>query len=287
MDSTTSSAPSTGLGHSPPPGDEYNTSRGSSASTRRRRPRGIRDLFSRPQDEIQEQPFDVTFLYPDVNPYSDRHSTCSAPDDLEHHHVRSLSQPGSSSFMESTLGIHDTPLTGIPRSPTYPPSTGGQRHGSRRMRDREFEDEEDFHLFAQATAGLGPDQAFRLAYSPPTSTTPQRAARTRLPQLSRPTTSGDRMPSDEGTPTTVYALHQLPQMPEGRRQSQRERLQHSNSNLDLWLQLPSSLVEGTDVSSVDDFDDELPDYAESQARHKRIQEQKQQGEHKNCSDVGS
>ncbi|KAK3706115.1 hypothetical protein LTR37_012942 [Vermiconidia calcicola] len=66
----------------------------------------------------------------------------------------------------------------------------------------------------------------------------------------------------------------LAQMPEGRHGVQRERLHTSHSGLDLWLEPPRLGDEISDVSPEDEHDDELPDYAESQAQaqaHQRVE----------------
>ena len=246
-------------------------SKASSTSKRRRRPRGLRNLLSRPQDEIHgdethQQNVDVTLLYPQMSPYADRRSIYSAPDELEHYDARSFSQPNSPGHMNSAQRSGEPPQISIPRTPTYPPSGRRRNNSSHGVADAGFEDEEEFRLFAQATAGLGPEQVFRHAATFSASSSYQRGSPPDPVPLARAATTGNLVSPVQETPTTMYALQQLPQMPESHGSLHRERLQTSTSGLDLWLQNASATADVSDLSPTEDFDDELPDYAESQAQ---------------------
>lgn len=215
-------------------------------------------------------------LYPQLSPYDpNRMSTYSAPEQLEHTFPRSVSQPNSPGFAPDWSALPSrtdgpTSPVGIPRSPTYPPA------GRRRMRsaagpgDAAFDDEQDFRLFVEATAGLPPD----LGFSPTqTSQSPlRRAATTQSAGPSGRRQSEIASPTAE-TPTTMLALQHLAAIPQAnqtyrpqrtpqaippqpqqhhapstaqlrpqatRTASQRDRLAASAAGLDLWLPSPIS-----------------------------------------------
>lgn len=250
--------------------------------TQRRR-RNLREFFSREKPLAPRPQVDASLLYPELSPYLDTgrlssYSTYSAPDELERHHVRSTSHtsdlgnllPPRSDFPQQSISV--------PRSPTYPPAGRGRMNSATGVGDEAFEDEAQFRLFVEATAGLGPEQVFRhpndsLSPLSPLSSSPRRTQSERI--LSHQSPARDLVSPLSDTPTTRFALSQLAQMPEASLQPVREPLAPSHSGLDLWLQ-PSSLeTEDTGISSMEeieaDFDDELPDYAESQAQAQRHQ----------------
>lgn len=249
--------------------DEIQTAQAGSEARRRRRPRGLREIFTRNPTEAQEQPANIPMLYPQLSPYDDRMSTYSAPEDLERYHVRSMVQAESPSYPTASNRNLEPPQMGIPRSPTYPPASRRRGHSSAGADDHGFTDEEEFHLFVQATAGLGPDTAFRHSHPfSPTETTRWREEN-HIPILNRPATTGDIVSPLGETPSTMYAYQQLPQMPERYQHSlpRRERFETSTPGLDLWLNNPPAVVtELEEISPIEEFDDELPDYAESQAQ---------------------
>lgn len=242
-----------------------------SSSKQQRRPGGFRQFFVRPSQEARERPYNATLLHPDTSLQNNRLSTYSAPDELEHYHARALSDIQSLEYGDPLDGT-DGPLpTFIPRSPTYPPSTGHRSHSSRVVGDTNFVDEQEFCLFAQATAGLGPEQAFRQTQVISSPDSARLRTQPASAPLHRSATTGHLVSPVNETPTTMYALHQLPQMPERRHYSHRERLGTSTPALDPWLQHPPSNVDILDTASEEDFDDELPDYAESQAQAQAYQ----------------
>jgi hypothetical protein len=256
----------------PETSDEIQTAQAGSEARRRRQGRGLRNLTTRNQSTAQEQSVDAAMLYPQMNPYTDRtstYSTYSAPEILEHYHVPSIVRVEPPSYPTSSNRHLDLPPTSIPRSPTYPPATRRRGNSTAGGDDNAFTDEEEFHLFVQATAGLGPDVAFR--HSHPMSPTDRWRAENDIPVPNRPATTGDigEVVSPLGdTPTAVYGLAQLPQMPERHQHSlpRRERAESVTPGLNQWLNNPAAaLTEFEDISPVDDRDDELPDYAQSQA----------------------
>ena len=256
----------------PQTNEEIQTAQAGSEARRRRQGRGLRNVFTRNQNAAQDQSVDVERLYPQMNPYADRtstYSTYSAPEILEHYHIPSMVQVEPPSYPTSPSRHLDLPPTSIPRSPTYPPATRRRGNSAAGGDDNAFTDEEEFHLFVQATAGLGPDVAFR--HSHPMSPTERWRAENDIPMLNRSATTGDigEVVSPLGeTPTAVYGLAQLPQMPEWHQHSlpRRERAESVTPGLNQWLNNPAvGLMEFEEISPVDDRDDELPDYAQSQA----------------------
>ncbi|KAK3620769.1 hypothetical protein LTR56_023181 [Elasticomyces elasticus] len=168
---------------------------------------------------------------------------------------RAVSQPNSSSYFHQHFQESEPTFMQIPRSPTYPAVGRRQRHSASGMTDAAFQDKEDSRLFAAATAGLEPEGAFRQAASP-----------IRSQQATSP---------EEQTPTTVRAFQHLACMPTAFTSQFRSGLQASAGELDPWLQSPSRSM-FVDVDSDDELllDDELPDYAQSQAQaqqHQRVE----------------
>ena len=260
----------------PPPSSQAgpsNASRDPDRPKKRRAPR----IFRRQDtaESQQQQPFDVTMLYPQMSPYdSNRMSTYSAPEQLEHFPNRTISQPNSPGFAPSWSALpsrSDEPSpVGIPRSPTYPPAGRRRMHSTTGVGDAAFEDEQDFRLFVEATAGLPPDIGFSRAGQSPTQTSQSPIRRAATTQATR---SSIVSPIAE-TPSTMFALQQLASIPQAnqtyrpqrapqsssrrspphetqsststtrpratRSDSNRERLAASASGLDLWLPSPIS-----------------------------------------------
>ncbi|KAK3636933.1 hypothetical protein LTR56_012593 [Elasticomyces elasticus] len=213
----------------------------------REAPRGMPDVVDR---SSQERPArDTTLLYPEMSPYADRMPSDPARG------PRAVSQPSSPSYFQTRFQESEPPFMQIPRSPTYPPAGRRRMHSASGVTDAAFQDEEDFRLFAAATAGLGPEQAFRQPNSP-----------------IRSRSSPQPVSPEEQTPTTMRALQHLASMPLASTQQSRSRLQASAGGLDLWLQ-PPSRPRSPDEDSDDELppDDELPDYAQSQAQAQQHQ----------------
>ncbi|KAK0899194.1 hypothetical protein LTR02_009805 [Friedmanniomyces endolithicus] len=240
----------------------------------RRRPQALRNApppFSDfvAQSSMERRPRDPTHLYPGMSPYADRLPSASAPADIENV-ARSVSQPNSPSYFQQRFQESQPPFMHIPRSPTYPPAGRRRMHSASGVTDAAFADEEEFRLFVDATAGLGPEQAFRNAGSP--IRTRDRHSRS----TTRPSPPQQAGSPDEQTPTTLHALRQLVSLPLASTQHSRQRLQTSPSGLDPWLQPPSRPMSAGAVSHSDHDDDEnedemppddeLPDYAQSQAQ---------------------
>ena len=261
--------------HPPPPMDRisiHQTAQDSSDPRRRQRRKGFHGIFGRSADEGRGRQVDVSRLYPPSSPYEQsRLSTHSAPDELEHRHLHYVSQSSVPGYMVlSSPSPHDDPVPmSLPRTPTYPPSGRRRMHSATGVGDAALADEEEFRLFVEATAGLGPEQAHReppshhLAYS--AHGPPQQE----IPPTSRSHTTGDLVSPLGETPTTMFALQQIAQMPEISPRTQSEPRRTSFTDLDRWLQAPGTSMAIPDVSPVEDTpedDDELPDYAQSQAQ---------------------
>lgn len=296
------------------PGNSLSSAPRPGAPRTRRRPR---DLGEPTRQDDSEQRVDVSLLYPQLSPYDDRSSIHSAPDTLQH--VRSASQPSSPNYMQlqhSARSDEPHPLQ-IPRSPTYPPAGRRRMHSASGVQDAAFADEHEFRLFVEATAGLGPESAFRHPHSQSSSGSSQRqqsiehnSRRNERNGNGNARSPPARSASDhivspvEETPTTMWALQQLAQMPQASSQSaapRRQRLETSASGLDLWLQPPSAATSppvpgftlppapsstppparnftspvppdfGMYDEEPEPDDDELPDYASSQAQAQAAQ----------------
>jgi hypothetical protein len=246
----------------------------------RRRVHGLREFLSREKNETQPLPVDLNMLYPQMNPYGhsgrlSTSSTHSAPDELEHVRSRERSGSSASQYLPPPTS-NDLPLPmGVPRSPTYPPGGRGRMHSSAGLGDAAFDDEAEFRLFVEATAGLGPEQSFR--HSDPLSpvvASPRRTQSERTPLVHVQSPVRDMVSPLSDTPTTRLALQQLAQMPEASYHSQTptDLLEVSPSNLvDSWLQARTATPDILDVSPLEEEDDELPDYAESQAQAQQHQ----------------
>ena len=208
-----------------------------------------------------------------MNPYSDRFSTISAPDSLEYYHARSISEAEIGSFLTPS-NLEEPPTMSVPRSPTYPPGGAGRMRSATGVTDAAFADEEEFRLFVQATVGLGPEQQPREQLAEPSS----HLVPAPLFERSR-TEPAFQLPARhipdaalvspiENTPTTRHAFQHLAQMPVSPLPAQSERL--PMIDLDDWLSRSARAAGSTgDVSPIEEsfgFDDELPDYAESQAQ---------------------
>lgn len=234
------------------------------------RPRALRNLFSRNDLHEQGRNVDPALLYPQLSPYDGQASSLSAPDELEHF-PRSVSQPNTPSHWPPPE--HDDldvpPFALMPRSPTYPPATSSRLRNKVDVNDTTFTDEEEFSLFVQATAGIMPPD---MDHSMPRNirqSTVDEAGHLRSPE-------SDRLVSPmQETPTTMHALQQLAQLPHGSlSSSQRDaRIQQAPTRsrtadqaamagVDLWIEPPTPSYDEFDVSPIDD---ELPDYAASQA----------------------
>lgn len=162
-------------------------------------------------------------LYPQMSPYdSNRMSTYSAPEHLEHSQYASFSQPNTPAYPPTGWSAlpsrSDEPSpVGIPRSPTYPPAGRRRMHSAAGLGDAAFEDEQDFRLFVEATAGLPPDIG---GFSPSqqqqqqSQGSPRRRATTQGRQSSVPAVGVSEMSPVAETPTTMSALQQLASIPQ-------------------------------------------------------------------------
>lgn len=174
---------------------------------------------------------------------------------------RCVSQPNTPSFYPHTQQRdpdHRPPMDTLAGSPTLPGAGRRRAQSATRTGEANFTDEE-FHLFVQATAGLGPD------YESPSS------AEDRTVNGHAPGSSSSATPTVQGS---TWALRQTEEMPYDyfvphqqelmANRSQWQRLEMSSSTWENWMQPPSALPDNEhDVSPIED---ELPDYASSQAQ---------------------
>lgn len=250
---------------------------GSVASRPKRRPRPL-------DQERLHEPSNATLLYPQMSPYSQHE------DDLSHatfdYYPRSVSQPVTPRLGDITTATHGTYGAALishgPAMENEPRDTGFS------MNDAAFNNEHEFRLFVEATAGLGPipsvdDHIFAssLSGSQPVDIEASRREDT------HPVVS----PIAE-TPNTVQALQHLAQMPQSTLdpQANRPNLQRFGSDFDDWLQAPPAqprlaqqhsmpqmsahaLLGGwQDIEdATTPIEDELPDYAASQAQAQAAQ----------------
>lgn len=264
---TQSVGPASRLGTSPP---------GFSASRQRRKPRPL-------DQERLRQPINPSMLYPQMSPYAAPSDDFSQ--DTFEYYPRSVSQPVTPGLPEPMTDI-DSLTTTFSRAPTYP-SAGNRKSGRResRIRDSGFDDEHQFRLFVEATAGLGPIPSMDDDFSPtiPSSSRSQG----RDPSRRHGSEAGAISSPVAETPTTVQALQHLAQMPESTPplQPERSNLQSFGSEFDSWLQAPPSHQrlaqrrsnpsmssqaspeeDWQSVPDVSPIEEELPDYAASQAQ---------------------
>lgn len=187
---------------------------------------------------------------------------------------RSVSQPNTPSFYPHTQQQNlDEPPVSIrsPNSSSQPASSRRRVRSATGNGEANFTDEE-FHLFVQATAGLGPEQSFRNSIPlHDVSDDDEIHHRTGYPTR----TESARLPREQNSSTMSWAFQettQVPQAAQGPEQQQEvvmnrppmRRLETSPSALDLWLQPPSAVQDDDYV--VSPIEDELPDYATSQAQ---------------------
>lgn len=247
-------------------------SRTRSAAASKRRPQRLRSHISDLGATVQEQrPSDVSLLYPQLSPYDTQLSSQSAPPELEF--PRSVSQPTTPSWLARQYEPGEVHSLQIPRSPTFPPMGRRRRAHTAGEGEEAFDDEAEFRLFVEATSGLSPEQAYRHSSSSGSS---RRQARSNQDDSDY----DEEQPEEhivsplEETPTTLAALRHLAHFPQGAvnasllpSHSQRHRLETSASGLDLWLNPQSrSVRQQREIVDVSPIEEELPDYASSQAQ---------------------
>lgn len=134
--------------------------------------------------------------------------------------------------------------------------------------DTTFTDEEEFSLFVQATAGIMPPDIG--------PTMPRNIRQNTIDGAGHlPSFESDRLVSPlQETPTTMQALQQLAQLPQGSLSSGQGDVRFAQAptrsqtadqaaiaGVDLWIEPPTPSYDEYDVSPIDD---ELPNYSESQ-----------------------
>jgi hypothetical protein len=229
----------------------------------------------RPLDQERlRQPVDSTMLYPQLSPYDDGIDDGFGNATFDYY-PRSVSQPVTPGLPQSGSQESTAPTLTFPTyTPEFTPARGDNS-------DAAFNDEHEFRLFVEATAGLGPDLS--LDHGESSSEPPENHAQdTRIgPQ---PAVS-----PIEDTPSTFRALQHRSTPPQLPSHHQRPQLQRFGSDFDSWLQAPPSqprltqhlsmphisnlgpLTHWEDVPDVSPIEDELPDYASSQAQAQAAQ----------------
>lgn len=241
------------------------------APRQRRRPRPL-------DEERLRQPLDSTMLYPQVSPYDevdDGFGNASFD-----YYPRSVSQPVTPGLPQSGFQEATAPALTFP---TYTPVVTPPRGDNS---DAAFNDEHEFRLFVEATAGLGPVLSLDRRES---SSEPQEDH-----SHHRRTGPQSTVSPTANTPNTAQALQHLAQMPQSTAlpppsHHPRPHLQRFGSDFDSWLQAPPSqprltqhlsmphmsnlgpLEHWEDVPDVSPIEDELPDYASSQAQAQAAQ----------------
>ena len=247
---------------------------GLTASRPKRRPRPL-------DQELLHEPMNATLLYPQMSPYS------QPDDDIGNttfdYYPRSVSQPVTPWLGETTTAPHDTYATAFPSHGPWTENELGRADFS--TGDAAFNDEHEFRLFVEATAGLGPiasidDQMFVFNLSGSQPVDIRASSHENSPPIVSPVAE---------TPNTVQALHHLAQMPQGTHDPQPTRpdLQRFGSNFDDWLEsspayprlaqpMPQMSAHAPfgnwqDIADSLPIEDELPDYAASQAQAQAAQ----------------
>lgn len=238
----------------------------------RGRPEPLSGIPSRQEYEQRMGPSDPTLLYPQMSPYDpdsvheNRDGRMYAP--------RAISQPVTPSFRGRRDYAEESNemLNGFSRMSVSPQTQRWRPHSAINTTEAPFTDEEEFHLFVQATAGLGPASPMRA--SPIVAANEE--DRRRHTMHSQPDPSQLVSPVQQ-TPTTMLALQHMAQMPQQaftlprRPADQRPAVQPihaSDGGLNLWAEPGRRDASEGDVSPVEE---ELPGYAESQAQAQAVQ----------------
>lgn len=240
--------------------DDAQSTRKSTDFRKRSRGRRFHELLLWGDDETEDEPPAVytPSQYPQMSPYNNRLSTYSAQDELERHETRSMTQSSGLGYVFLSSPDDPSPIS-FPRSPTYHPTVRRRVQNATAVDDAALVDAEEFHLFVQAIAGLGPEDAFPGVDPYPNLSRGRQRIVPRAPI--RHTTSPEIVSPIEESSMTIQAMRQLAQMPDGS--------QSYLSTFDLQSQpfgATDVVSEVSPLEGFDDFEDELPDYEESQAQ---------------------
>lgn len=246
------------------------------AHRQRRRPRPL------DQERLRE-PLDSAMLYPHLSPYADPNDDFGY--DSFDDQPRSVSQPVTPGLMYARTSGPGPHITTLPND--HPVRNVRYGQDGPPAADVAFDDEYEFRLFVEATAGLGPipsiDRGASSSESPIDPPEDSDAFRHR-------DTRSVVSPIAE-TPTTIQAMQHIAQMPQISPSPPPERphLRSFGSNFETWLQPPPSppgfpqrhsmphmsaqipMASWQHVPEDGPFEDELPDYAASQAQAQAAQ----------------
>lgn len=253
----------------------------------RRRPGALRDLAQRSITATADgSDRELTLLHPQRSQHIDDYSSIG---DHSHSSLRSMSQPNTPSHLQTRFEESQPvpmPSLGIPRSPTCPPTGRRRLHSDSGVQDDAFRTESDFRLFVEATAGLEPEQP------PKSKPDSSHYASHTLPPQERASQPYEIVSPVAETPSTLHALRGIAQMPKSvsppRRRRQHEISPRDPIAFDLSLHsavppssrlrpppLESSSTFGSGARdspfSSDEDEEELPDYAASQAQAQAAQ----------------
>ncbi|RMZ26690.1 hypothetical protein D0859_09259 [Hortaea werneckii] len=235
----------------------------------------------RPRDWVDGSDRERTLLHPQRNQHVDDYSTIS---DQSRASPRSISQPNTPSHLQTRFDEYQPtpmPSLGIPRSPTCPPTGRRRMHSDSGIQDDAFRNESDFRLFVEATAGLEPEQPPKTRPDPlhyPSDTSPHHYG---------PSQPYDIVSPVAETPTTLCALQGIAQMPKSvsppLQQREASAIDPIAFDLSLHSAVPpssgfrpptgssSTFAGARDSPLSSDEDEELPDYAASQAQAQAAQ----------------
>lgn len=259
-----------------------------------KRPVALASTPSLQQYEAHASHINPALLYPQLSPY-DGETTSTVLLDEPRQHLRSVSQPNTPSFMAIRTHSEEPDEYSL-IAPAFPPSRITPPRSLAATTEAPFTDDEEFHLFVQATAGLGPEQHLRDSPTTVPSSDHQGPRRDTMQYSNNhnnrqhqqqqwdPPSSLVSPIHTEQTPTTLRALQHLAQMPQQQAPTSTttftlprrptphrvvtDPIHASDGGLDLWMEPPSADHEDA-VSPLEE--DELPGYAESQAQAQAVQ----------------
>lgn len=229
-------------------------------SRQRARKRRIRDVLFRRDVEPHPEPerTDFSRLYPVQSPYDNRFSVYSAPEDLEHESLEHEDEALDVGYLSPTSAADPSPFN-LPRSPTYPPVTRSRSYNSV-IDDAALADAAEFHLFVQATVGLGLDDASDQTDSDPSPVSLREPQGVQTQTSAHvPTIRSPVSPLEEAS-MTIRAMQHMAQIPDGSHLSNPEFSTRSQPT-----RVASAPVQLT-LEDFEDFNEDLPDYEESQTQ---------------------
>ena len=242
-----------------------------------RRPNASRNPNNYPGSVQQRQRLDTTMFYPEMSPYEEQSRSQSAPVRRDHPY-RPISRPEPTSYYHEYYQPYRPVTTAATRPTPQTRSTGARRYNRTPAGDAIFSNDNEFHLFVQATSGFGPEQPPRASASS-TGCVPRRWSDNEADDVRHMSVAGDIISPSLETPTSLLALQHLAQMlgdprlpPQEASGLERARARNRSSSSytqQVWLNPP--FHPQSDSGDSTPSDDGLPDYAHSQAEAAAIQ----------------